>query len=668
MRKVLTLTLSLALTLQSFCQGNPYAKEYDQTVSDIHLLLNNNKYLDALEQVDLLISKEPDNPYGHFLKGVARMGVNDMTGARKSFQKVKTLGSVSNYNYLNALVSKEYMINMLMEDMGDDSQLDPIRGLKPVIEPKDTLQGALRAERTCFDVSFYDLTVKIIPATRSIEGSNKIYFHTEFNTKKIQIDLFPEFTITNILWNGKSLDFSRNYGAVFIDFGEELKAGDAEEIVIEYNGIPREAPRPPWDGGFVWEKEKGRDYVGVACEQLGASSWWPNKDHLTDKPDSMRINIQVPSGYQAVSNGNLRSTKEAGDGYTNFEWFVSYPINNYNVTFYMGDFVNFNEQVTNAKGSYQVDYYVLPKNLKKAKEYYTQTKEILGVYENLFGEYPFMNDGAGMVEAPYEGMEHQGAIAIGGNYGKGKKRDYWTDDFDYLLIHETGHEWWGNAIAIGDMADAWINEGFTTYSECLFAEEKYGYPSYVKASAYDFRNIVNIWPLVGQRGINENPFLGGDIYNKGAALLNNLRCIIDDDTLFHKILKDYYEQYKFRITTTDDFVNLVNKHTNRVSSDFFNKFLYDSEPPVLLCRFTIKNKQLSFTYMWMNVGRDFEMPFCVAVNDSEYLRLNGTTSLQTFSRDNVKSFFLPNEYRFDEELVPGNSFTYYWTRWPVYDY
>ena len=468
MRKVLTLGLSLALTLQSFCQGNPYAKEYDQSVNAIHLLLNNDKYLEALEQVDLLISKEPDNPYGHFLKGVARMGLNDMAGARKSFQKVKTLGSVSNYNYLNALVSKEYMINRLMEDMDDDSQLDPIRGLKPVIEPKDTLQGALRAERTCFDVSFYDLTVKIIPDTKSIEGSNKIYFHTVFNTKNIQIDLFPEFTITNILWNGKSLDFSRNYGAVFIDFGEELKAGDTEEIVIEYNGVPREAPRPPWDGGFVWKKEKGRDYVGVACEQLGASSWWPNKDHLTDKPDSMRINIQVPSGYQAVSNGNLRSTTEAGNGYTNFEWFVSYPINNYNVTFYMGDFVNFNELVTNAKGTYQIDYYVLSKNLKKATEYYARTKEIIGVYEKLFGEYPFMNDGAGMVEAPFEGMEHQGAIAIGGNYGKGNKRDYWTKDFDYLLIHETGHEWWGNAVAIGDMADAWINEGFTTYAEvCL---------------------------------------------------------------------------------------------------------------------------------------------------------------------------------------------------------
>lgn len=668
MRNVLILGLSFALTLQSFCQSNTNAIEYQKSADYIQLLLNNDRYLEALDQVDLLISKEPDNPYGHFLKGVARLGLNDVPGARKSFKMVKAQGAASNSKFLNALASKEYMIKMLMENMGYDLKLDPLRNLKPVIEPKDTLQGALRAERNCFDVTFYDLTVKIIPKTKSIEGSNKIYFNTLSNTSNIQIDLFPELAISNILWNEKSLDFSRNYGAVFINFGEELKAGDTEEIVIEYNGIPREAPRPPWNGGFVWKKEKDRDFVGVACEQLGASSWWPNKDHLSDKPDSIRINIQVPTGYQAVSNGNLRSTNEAGNGYTNFEWFVSYPINNYNVTFYMGDFVNFNEPVTNAKGTYQIDYYVLSKNLKKATEYYAQTKEIIGVYEKLFGEYPFMNDGAGMVEAPFEGMEHQSAIAIGGNYGKGNKRNYWTKDFDYLLIHETGHEWWGNAVAIGDMADAWINEGFTTYAESLFAEEEFGYPSYVKATALNFQGIFNIWPIVGQKGINENAFLGGDIYTKGAALLNNLRCIIDNDTLYHRILKDYFEKYKYRITTTDDFVNLVNKYTNHDFSDFFNKFLYDSDPPVLLCRYTLKNRHLSFTYMWMNVGRNFEMPFCIAVNDNEYLRLNGTTSLQTFSRDNVKSFFLPNEYRFDEELVPRNSFTYYWTSWPVYDY
>jgi aminopeptidase N len=620
--------------------------------------------LEALDKISFLVSKYPGEGYFRMLKGAARMYMNDVEGARKDFLTAQQLGYMNN-EMMNATTSKEYMVNMLLKDQGYDFILDPLRGFKPVIEQKDILQGALSPERTCFDVLFYDLTVKILPETKSIEGKNSIWFRTLTDTRIIQIDLFPEYTITNILWNEKKLSYTRNFGAVFIDFGEELKTGSREVIVVEYNGVPREAPRPPWNGGFVWEKVKGRHHVGVACEHLGASSWWPNKDHLSDKPDSMRINIRVPAGYKAVSNGNLRSEKEAGKGYKNFEWFVSYPINNYNVTFYMGDFVNFNEKITNSKGSYQIDYYVLPPNLKKAEEYYAQTKEIVGVYEKLYGEYPFMNDGAAMVEAPFEGMEHQGAIAIGGNYGKSsRKRAYWTKDYDYLLVHETGHEWWGNAVAVGDMADAWINEGFTTYSEYLFAEEKYGYPAYVKAAALNQKYIKNIWPIVGQKGINENTFIGGDIYNKGAAMLNNLRCIMDNDTLFKKIIKDYFEKYRYKITTTDDFVNLVNETTKHNYSDFFNKFLYSADPPVLKCNFVIKNKTLSFTYNWINVGKDFEMPFCIAINDKEYIKLVGTTKLQVYNRDDVKSFFLPNEFRFDEKLVPRNSLTYYWTSWP----
>jgi len=665
MRKIFILSILFAITFNSFCQTDIISQTDRPALETILNGLDNNNYMDALDRVNFLISKYPMNAYLQLLKGVAKMGLNDVPGARRSFNMAKQLGYDPTSVYLNVMTSKEYRVNLMLKDMGSDIKLDPLRDFKPVIEPKDTLQGALRAERNCFDVFFYDLTVKILPETKSIEGRNKIYFNTVLNTKTIQIDLFPQYTITNIIRKERSLNFTRNCGAVFIDLGEEIKAGDTEEIVIEYNGVPREAPRPPWDGGFVWEKEKGRQYVGVACEHFGASSWWPNKDHLSDKPDSMRINIQVPTGYQAVSNGNLRSTKEVEKGYTNFEWFVSYPINNYNVTFYLGDFVNFNELFTNTSGSYQIDYYVLPKNLKKAQSYYAQTKEIINVYEKVFGEYPFKNDGAGMVEAPFEGMEHQGAIAIGGNYGKSsKKRDYWTKDFDYLLIHETGHEWWGNAVAIGDMADAWINEGFTTYAECLFAEEKFGYPFYVMAEAYNQKRILNLWPVVGQKGINENTFLGGDIYMKGSAILNNLRCIIDNDTLFKKIIKDYYQKYRYKITTTDDFVNLVNEYTKHDFSAFFKKFLYDSEPPILLCNYEIKNKTLTFSYKWVNVGKDFEMPFCIAINNVEYIRLNGTTRPQDFKRDDVKTFFLPNEFRFNEELVPRNSFTYYWTSWP----
>ena len=600
----------------------------------------------------------------YFIRGVARMQLNDVEGARKDFILAKASGYKE--ENINFFISKEYLVGRLLKDLKMEIKLDSLREYRPVIESRDTIQGALRPERTCFDVYFYNLTVKILPESKSIQGSNTIFFRTTADTRIIQIDLFPRYTITSLKRDGKDLIYTRNYGGIFIDFGEIIPAGKMEEITIEYSGIPIVAPKPPWNGGFVWEQEKKRYNVGVACEHLGASSWWPNKDHLSDKPDSMIINLQVPYGYQGISNGNLRSQTDVGSGYNNFEWFVSYPINNYNVTIYMGDFVNFSEEFTNNSGKYRIDYYVLPKNLKKAREYYTQTKDVIGIFEKAFGEYPFRTDGVGLVEAPFEGMEHQGAIAIGGEYGKSNnRRDYWTKDYDYLVIHELAHEWWGNAVAIGDMADAWINEGFGTYSEFLFAEEKFGYPEYIRVAASNFSSILNIWPIVGERNINSNTFLGGDIYNKGAAMLNNLRCIINNDSLFKRIIKDFYLKNIYRIVTTDDFIRHVRDYTNTDYTGFFNKFLYETDPPVLSCSYSIDRKNnLTFNYRWTRVGPDFSMPFCIAVNNKEYIRLNGTSFPQTFSYENVNSFFLPNEYRYEKELVPPNSFTYYWTTWP----
>jgi len=627
--------------------------------------LRKSDYLNGILELNSFIPRYPMYGELYFLRAFARMRLNDCNGAKKDFLMAKWAGLSSEESTINFMTSKEYLVKKLIKNLGYDYKLDSLRGYKPVIEPKDTLQGGMRPERSCFDVNFYDLKIKILPETKSIEGSNRIFFTTTANTGRIQIDLFPEYTIDVIKWKDKQLNYSRNFGAVFIEFGEEIPAGSKEDIFIQYKGVPRIAPKPPWNGGFVWEKEKNRHHIGVACEQLGASSWWPCKDHLSDKPDSMRITLLVPKGYKGISNGNLRAETENGDGFTSFEWFVSYPINSYNVTVYMGDFVNFNEQFKNANGSYQIDYYVLPKNLEKAIKYYVKTKEILTVFEKIFGEYPFKNDGVGMVEAPFEGMEHQSAIAIGGAYGKeSNRRDYWTKDYDYLLIHETAHEWWGNAIAIGDMADAWINEGFATYSEYLFAEEKLGYPEYIKALALNNGVILNIWPIVGQRDINEDTFLGGDIYNKGAAMLNNLRCIINNDTLFRKIIRDYFERYKFKITTTSDFTNLVKEYTHNDYTDFFSKFLYDSEPPILSCSYKLENNTLMFNYRWVNVGKNFTMPFCIAINDKEFIRLNGTPFPQTYIHPKAKSFYLPNEARYDKEKIPVNTFTYYWTSWP----
>ena len=669
MKHILQWVILFHITGISFSQtwiDNPSLSDDKAKYESIVDNIRQKDFLNAVIELNSFIPRYPNAGVLYYMRAGAKMGLGDRNAAKKDFELAKWAGFTQEETFVNAMISKKYLIQKLLKDLDYDIKLDSARGFKPAAGLRDSLQGGLRPERTCYDVSFYDLTVKVNPDSRSIEGQNKIYFTTTENTERIQLDLFPEYTIKSVKSGEQNLDFERNYAAIFIELGKVIPPGSKEEILIEYGGIPREAPRPPWNGGFVWEKVKKRHHVGVACEHLGASSWWPCKDHLSDKPDSMRINLLVPSGYIGLSNGNLRSETNGGDGYTKFEWIVSYPINSYNVTFYMGDFINFNEKFTNSDKTYQIDYYVLPQNVEKARKYYSQTAEILTIFESLFGEYPFTRDGVGMVEAPFEGMEHQGAIAIGGGYGKSSnKREYWTKDYDYLLIHETAHEWWGNALAIGDMADAWINEGFGTYSEYLFAEEKFGYPEYIKALASNNVSILNIWPLVGDMNINENTFLGGDIYNKGAAMLNNLRCILDNDTLFRRIIRDFFERYKFKISTTVDFISIAEEETGKDLSDFFKKFLYETDPPVLECSYKLQNGTLSFNYRWINTGKNFTMPFCIAINDKEYIRLNGTSYLQTFKYDKVKTFHLPNEMRYDKDMIPGNCFTYYWTSWSL---
>jgi len=329
----------------------------------------------------------------------------------------------------------------------------------------------------------------------------------------------------------------------------------------------------------------------------------------------------------------------------------------------MGKFVNFNEQFTNASGSYPIDYYVLPHHLKKAKKYYSQTKDIVKSYEKLFGEYPYKKDGMAMVEAPYAGMEHQGAIAIGDEYGKYKRRAYENTDYDYLVVHETAHEWWGNTVTMGDMADAWISEGFATYAEYLFMEDRFGYEAYLDACAKNMLYILNIWPVVGPRDVNDNSFIGNDIYHKGATMLNNLRCSMNNDSLFFSLIRNFYQQNKFRVLRTSDFTDFINANAGKDYSDFFQKFLYETDPPVLEYQYTLIHDTLRFSYHWINVGSGFTMPFSITIDDAKNYRLVGTTGFQTFEMENVKSFYLPNEKRFKKDSIQKNSFTYYWTTW-----
>jgi len=641
-------------------QNTKAIQAYDQVRNS----LIEKKFYDAVFYANQYIESNPGDPYMYYNRAMAKWQLGDMPATMHDLHQAKSLGlNISSNQYLDAMMNKGKMIRLLAGGYITDVKLDSLNGFKPFYTIRDTLRGALRPERTCFDVYFYDLTVKIDPEEKTIYGYNTIYFRVLDTTNKIQIDLTEKLSVHSILFKDIPLEYERLYDAIFIHLPKQLLPGDTSKIKITYGGEPLVAVDPPWNGGFVWEKKKGKPWIGVACEHLGASTWWPNKDHLSDKPDSMTINVQVPSDLKAISNGNLIKSWGVDDNYINYQWFVSYPINNYNVTFYAGDFVNIHEEHKNRNGTCDIDYYVLPHSTKKADDYYRQTKEIVRVYEELFGYYPFHRDGLAFVESPYSGMEHQSAIAIGDEYNFDDRSYYGDKDFDYLLVHETAHEWWGNALAIGDMADAWINEAFATYSEHLFMEKMYGYPEYINASAVTMGMIFNLFPVVGNRDVNDNTFLTNDIYHKGAAMLNNLRCIINNDSLFFSILKDFYNTFKFKIACTDDFISFVTERTNQDYSDFFKKFLYDDQPPELEYAFSIVNNTLSLNYRWVGVGKNFTMPFSVTINNDTNIRLVATTKPQVFRFEGVESVFLPNQYYFQKNNITRNSFTYYQTYW-----
>ena len=395
----------------------------------------------------------------------------------------------------------------------------------------DTLRGMLRPERTCYDVTFYDLQIKVDIDNRYISGYNEIHFKTISDFSKIQIDLFENMKITKIVFERNNLNFVRIHNAVFIDFPQQNK-GVTNSFRVYYEGYPRTAKRAPWDGGFTWSKDKnGNPWVAVSCEGIGASLWFPNKDHLSDEPDSVRIGVAVPNDLTCVSNGNLENTISEKD-YKRFNWLVSYPINNYNITLNIADYAHFSDTYKSEDGeNLALDYYVLPENLIKAKKHFEQVKPMLAAYEKFFGKYPFWDDGFALVETPYLGMEHQSAIAYGNQYKRGYLGGMIPNgiNFDYIIIHESGHEYWGNSISCGDHAEMWIHESFCTYSEALYVEYMYNYKEAIRYLNFQRNFVENRKPILGPMNVNFDGWDHSDHYYKGALILNTLRSSINDD-------------------------------------------------------------------------------------------------------------------------------------------
>ncbi len=479
----------------------------------------------------------------------------------------------------------------------------------------DTLRGALNSERSCYDVTFYSLNLAVDTGKKFIKGYVDIFFNVETEFSMMQIDLYRNMTISQITFYDQPLTFHRLFDAVNVYLPLPLPEGSSATIRVYYEGFPATAQNAPWEGGFVWEKDqKGNAWVGVACEGDGASLWWPCKDHLSDEPDSMAINVAVPTGLVAVANGNLRKTNRLNNGYTQFSWFVSYPINNYNVSVNIGKYAHFTDYWVASDGdSLTLDYYVLEYKLDKAKKHFEQVKPMLTCYEKYFGKYPFWNDGFALVETPYLGMEHQSGIAYGNNYNRGYlggmiPRDM---DWDYIIIHESAHEWFGNAISVKDHADMWIHESFTTYMEALYVECRYSYADAIRYLESQRPFIRNLEPMAGPRNVNWDDWRGSDHYFKGAWMLHTFRHAINDDEKFFGLLRSFYEKYKYTTLDGEDFVRFANEYLKKDFTKFFEQYLYYPNIPKLVYNLDQAGSDLKVKYQWVADVPGFDMPIQV---------------------------------------------------------
>lgn len=492
---------------------------------------------------------------------------------------------------------------------------------------QDSLRGALSPLRTCYDVMHYDLHVKVIPSTKRIEGRNTIRYRVAESFTRMQVDLFQNMAISRIFSGTKPLKFRREGHAVFVDFPTRQTVGTMGSLTIEYAGQPVVAKNAPWDGGFDWrENLNDKPWITVACEGIGASLWWPCKDHLSDEPDSMRLTVAVPKGLFCVSNGNLRRRTVRADGYEDFEWAVTYPINNYNVTLNVGDYVRLQDEYVAADGErLALDYYVFRYHADRAKEHFTQVKPMLAAYEKYLGKYPFWRDGYALVETPYWGMEHQGAIAYGNFF-----RNMPIYGFDFIIIHESGHEYFGNAISCADHAELWIHEAFTTYLEFLYLEETKGYATAQQYLIGQRAKIKNQVPMLGPLGVNyQQP--DADIYYKGSWMLHTLRHVLADDALWFRTLRGFYDQFKYRTVTTQDVIAYFNQATGRDLTPIFGQYLRATQPPVLEYRGVDNPKKYKLTYRWVAQERGFNMPVQVTFDGQTYHTLQPTAEWQTIT-------------------------------------
>ena len=495
----------------------------------------------------------------------------------------------------------------------------------------DTLQGALTPLRSCFDVTFYHLDVEILPAEEIIQGSNLIRFEVVEPTSRIQVDLFSEMIIEQITWRDQVLSFTREYNAVYVDFPYPLKKGEVEEIKVFYSGRPVDVdPRIPMYAAFLWaEDENANPWFQAICQGYGASGWWPNKDHLSDEPDSAALSYTIPSDLGLIANGRLRSKTTLPGNRTRYEWAVSYPINNYNVTLNAGDYKHIHDTYVNSGDTLDLDYYVLPYHLENAKQRLSIVKPMLHTFEKYFGKYPFYRDGFKLVESPHA-MEHQSCVAIDAGYFDDPEPPSFSEgniNFS-IVLHESAHEWWGNNVSCTDNAELWLHESFARYAEALYIEDHYGYDASQQYLNQMKKTVANKNPVIGPGDINYIHHGDMDMYEKGALMLNTLRHVIGNDSTWFALLKGIQEEFRFQTIDTDDLVKYVSQRAGTGYGPFFDQYLRHPAIPVLELAIETTDGMSYVRYRWVTAVPNFTMPVRCMLRNGEWVLLHPTTEWQ----------------------------------------
>ncbi len=488
----------------------------------------------------------------------------------------------------------------------------------------DTLRGTNNENRSWWNVLRYNIDVQPDFEKKTIVGTVEIIIKALKDGNVLQIDLAEPLKVTEILEvkysieSGKEivlpshvLSFEQENNIIMVRLNKPKRKGTKFGLLIHYNGTPREAITPPWDGGWIWKKDKqDRPWMSVACQGLGASAWYPCKDYQGDKPDmGGAITITIPDTLVAVANGKLVSKRTNHDsGFTKYRWEVKNPINNYNIIPYIGKYVNFTDTFMGEKGKLNLSYWVLDYNLDKAKEQFKQAKLMLRAFEYWFGPYPFYEDDYKLVEAPHLGMEHQSAIAYGNQFKNGYLgRDLsfsgWGNKWDYIIVHESGHEWFGNNITTKDIADMWVHEGFTTYSETLFTEYYYGKKAGDEYNMGMRFNILNNKNIIGTYGVNKEG--SEDMYFKGSNMIHTIRHSINNDTLFRQILRGLNKKFFHQTVTTQQVETYINKMSGMNFNAVFNQYLRTTKIPEL--EYFADTVQHLFKYKWNNTVDSFHL-------------------------------------------------------------